>query len=101
MLGNLLLDGHTATPVLKISGFAYSKAPDLDSGRSLAHCLFVTLSLLHHVLLGPVVTELKHLPTACPSSMGSVETVTKRKISYSGHDYEVGRDPGCLVLSPR
>lgn len=33
MLGNLLLDGHAARPILKISGFAYSKAPDLDSGE--------------------------------------------------------------------
>ena len=29
---NMLLDGQYFRPVLKISGFAYSKAPDLDSG---------------------------------------------------------------------
>lgn len=32
-LEKLLLDGQAAAPMLKISGFAYSKAPDLDSGE--------------------------------------------------------------------
>lgn len=31
---NMLLDGQYHKPVLKISGFGYSKAPDLDSGES-------------------------------------------------------------------
>lgn len=33
-LEKLLLDGTSASAVLKISGFAYSKAPALDSGGS-------------------------------------------------------------------
>ena len=39
-LANLLLDGHAGKPTVKISGFAYSKAPDLDSG---AECHFCAL----------------------------------------------------------
>ena len=33
-LENMLLDGNFFQPLLKISGFAYSKAPDLDSGKN-------------------------------------------------------------------